>query len=215
MVWFVRVACCVSVVALAACSDSGSKKKYFETEGLLAPISSCSIDPRSFGDAEPISDIDEGNGCGIQNAWRVRTVSGVRLSQPAVVNCNIAGRFNEWVERTVQQAAEYRFGERVTEVKIAASYSCRPRNNRRGAKMSEHGFGNAIDVAGFTLESGRTITVLDGWKRGSEEKSFLKDVRTEACGPFRTVLGPGSDANHKDHLHLDLQNRRSGKAYCH
>ncbi len=80
--------------------------------------------------------------------------------------------------------------------------------------MSEHGFGNAIDIAGFTLESGRKVMVLDGWNGRGDERKFLRQVRAEACGPFMTVLGPGSDAHHRDHLHLDLQHRRSGSRYC-
>ena len=98
---------------------------------------------------------------------------------------------------------------------MAASYACRGRNNARGAKMSEHGFGNAIDISAFTLESGRKVSVLADWNGDRDAKKFLRQVRGEACGEFATVLGPGSDAHHRDHIHLDLQNRRSGNAYCH
>jgi hypothetical protein len=80
--------------------------------------------------------------------------------------------------------------------------------------MSEHGYGNAIDIAAFTLESGRKITVSDGWRGRSDERAFLRLVRQEACADFMTVLGPGSDRHHSDHIHLDLQNRRSGNHYC-
>ncbi len=91
----------------------------------------------------------------------------------------------------------------------------RPRNNVRGAKMSEHGFGNAIDIAAFTLEDGRKVSVLHDYYGSAASQRFLRQVRGEACGEFATVLGPGTDANHRDHIHLDLQNRRSGQAYCH
>ena len=80
-----------------------------------------------------------------------------------------------------------------------------------GAKLSEHGFGNAVDVAGFVLDSGQVINVEQDYYRSA----FLKTVRKNACGTFRTVLGPGSDRHHRNHIHLDLANRRSGEAFCH
>jgi hypothetical protein len=78
--------------------------------------------------------------------------------------------------------------------------------------MSEHGFGNAIDISAFTLESGRKVKVEQGFWGSRSEARFLEDVRGDACGQFHTVLGPGSDKHHEDHIHLDMQNRRS--VYC-
>ena len=198
--------------ALAACGSS--KKSYFETEGLRAPEGSCDIKPSRVGLAEKIRNINESNGCEVRNAWSIRSVGSVSFSQPATVNCGMAEPLRDWLEGTVQPEAQRAFGESVVSVDVAASYSCRPRNNQRGAKMSEHGFGNAIDISAFTLESGRKVTVLGGWRGGSEEKRFLHAVHGEACGEFHTVLGPNADANHRDHIHLDLQNRKSGKSYC-
>ena len=80
--------------------------------------------------------------------------------------------------------------------------------------MSEHGFGNAIDIAAFTLESGRRITIAGGWWGSRDERRFLHTVHDRACGSFHTVLGPDSDRAHRDHLHLDLQNRANGSTYC-
>jgi hypothetical protein len=75
---------------------------------------------------------------------------------------------------------------------------------------------NAIDIAAFTLADGEEINVLDDWYSGpSENRAFLRAIRSEACGPFHTVLGPGSDAAHRDHIHLDLQKERGGGPYCH
>jgi hypothetical protein len=212
---FLVAASCLAILAgLAACSSS-KPKQYFKTEGLLIPVSSCMADPSSFGQAEKIDDINGKSSCEVRNAYRVYSVSGVNFSQPAVVNCRVAGQFNDWVGQTVQNAAQREFGERVVALDIAASYACRPRNNKAGAKMSEHGFGNAIDISGFTLESGRKISVLKDYYGGGDERAFLRQVRGEACGTFMTVLGPGSDIHHKDHIHLDLENRRSGSTYCH
>ena len=122
---------------LAACSDSSPN---FTTRGLVAPQSQCLVDPRQVGDAERVDDIDERNGCMVENAWRMRSVAGVSLSQPAVVNCGVVSPLNDWMANKVQPAAQSAFGESVVSVDVLASYSCRPRNNRDGAKMSEHGF---------------------------------------------------------------------------
>jgi hypothetical protein len=200
---------------LSACS-SGVDKPYFRTEGVAIPTSNCAIDPRSFGNAESVPDFTNSNGCGGRNIYRVYDISGVSFSQPALVRCEVADTLAEWIANTVQPRAKAIFGQNVVSFKVAASYSCRPRNNVRGAKLSEHGMANAIDIAAFTLADGYEINVLDDWYSGpSENRTFLRSIRSEACGPFHTVLGPGSDAEHKDHLHLDLQKERGGGPYCH
>jgi hypothetical protein len=200
-----------AALLLSACGD-GSNNSSFSTRGLVAPISHCTVNPRSVAVAERIDDIDGRSSCEVDNAWSVRALAGVGFSQPATVNCGMIGPLNSWMTNTVQPAAERAFGERVASVTVAASYSCRPRNGRRGAKMSEHGYGNAIDISAFTLESGRTIQVEQGYWSFGREKRFLRHIRDEACGDFNTVLGPGSDRHHNDHIHLDMANRRS--KYC-
>ncbi|HUR44075.1 MAG TPA: extensin family protein [Aestuariivirga sp.] len=202
----------VVAVFLAACSGG---RKSFETEGLIAPLPQCRIKPSEVGEAERLRAIDEGNGCEVRNAWRIYSVANISFSQPATLNCGMADPLNDWLQNVVQPAAQRRFSESVVSVDVAASYSCRPRNNRSGNKMSEHGYGNAIDISAFTLESGRKVAVREGWSGSSDERAFLRLVRAEACEDFMTVLGPGSDRYHRDHIHLDLQNRRSGNHYCH
>lgn len=204
----------VSAIVAACGSDKTTKKAYFQTNGLIAPEGACEIKPSRIGLAEKIRNINEGNGCEIPNAWRVESIGSVRFSQSAVMNCGMADPLKDWLEDQVQPAAQRTFGESVVSVDVAASYACRPRNNEWGAKMSEHGFGNAIDISAFTLESGRKITVLEGWRAGGGDSSFLHMVHNEACGEFHTVLGPDSGSAHRDHLHLDLQVRRSASSYC-
>lgn len=203
------------IAAIAAVMTACSSRKQFETEGLKAPPQHCAIVPSTLGTAEPISAVNGGNGCRVPNPWRVYSISHMNFSQPATMTCGMVSPLDAWIQNSVQPAAQRSFGESVTGFEVAASYSCRPRNNKRGAKMSEHGFGNAIDISAFYLESGRKVTVLEGWNGKRDEEKFLRQVRAEACGSFMTVLGPGSDRHHRDHLHLDLQNRRSGSRYCH
>jgi len=80
--------------------------------------------------------------------------------------------------------------------------------------ISEHAFGNAIDVAAFTLADGRTITVKDGWHGSPEEQGFLHDVQGSACDIFTTVLSPGYNAAHYNHIHVDLMRRGDGRHPC-
>lgn len=150
------------------------------------------------------------NGCGVKDAVRVTSISGVRLSRGAVMTCDTAQALNQWVERGVKPT--FRNRGPVVEMRVAAHYSCRTRNNRRGAKISEHGKGKAIDISSFTMKDGEEITVLQGWKRGSSRR-LLQRTWKAACGPFGTVLGPKADRYHQDHFHLDTARHRGGP-YC-
>ena len=87
-------------------------------------------------------------------------------------------------------------------------------NGNPNAHISEHAFGNALDVAAFTLADGRRITVRDGWHGMPEEQGFLRDVQAAACREFNTVLAPGSNRYHDDHIHVDLMRRASGRLIC-
>ncbi|WP_027244467.1 extensin family protein [Leisingera daeponensis] len=149
-------------------------------------------------------------GCGVKDAVRVREIAGVRLSQTSLMTCNTARALKTWINREVETA----FGRRnkVVGLRVAAHYACRTRNNRPGAKISEHGRGRAIDISGFTLASGETVTVLHGWQQRKTRKK-LKKIWRAACGPFGTVLGPEADRYHKDHFHLDIARHRGG-SYC-
>lgn len=199
---------------LAACSSRTQKGPYFTTKGLRPPEASCQVKPSRLGLAEKIRNIRERNGCQVPNAWQVLSLGSIQFNEPAVLNCGMAEPLYGWLEEVVQPTAQRSFGESVVSIDVAASYACRPRNNERGAKMSEHGFGNAIDITAFTLESGRKITVEKGWWGSYADRRFLHTVHDRACGTFRTVLGPDSGRSHRDHLHLDLQNRESRQAYC-
>ncbi|WP_424944130.1 extensin family protein [Aliiroseovarius crassostreae] len=150
-------------------------------------------------------------GCGLSNGVKVSEVSGVRLSTPSIMDCTTAKALDSWVRKGVSPAVG-RLGGGLAELKVVAHYSCRTRNNRPGAKISEHGKGRAVDIAGLTLKNGAKISVLKGWRDPVQGK-VLKQMHKTACGPFGTVLGPNADRYHKDHLHLDTARHRGG-AYC-
>ncbi len=149
-------------------------------------------------------------GCGAKDAVRVTSVAGVTLSQGSIMTCEMAKALKRWVSKDVETA----FGRRnkVVSLRVAAHYACRTRNNRPGARISEHGRGKAIDIAGFKLEDGTLVTVLQGWTARETRKS-MRRIWKAACGPFGTVLGPEADRYHRDHFHLDVARHRGG-AYC-
>ncbi|MEX0283608.1 MAG: extensin family protein [Paracoccaceae bacterium] len=149
-------------------------------------------------------------GCGVSDAVRVKSVAGVTLSTPAVMNCQTAHALNTWVDKGLTPA--FRRQGRVTQIKVAAHYICRTRNNRRGAKISEHGKGKAIDISAITLNDGRVYSVEESWWRG-RGKGPMRQAYKAACGPFGTTLGPNADRYHQDHFHFDTANHRSGP-YC-
>ncbi|GAA6163938.1 extensin family protein [Pelagimonas sp. KU-00592-HH] len=151
-------------------------------------------------------------GCGIRRgAIKLYSVSGIPLSRPAVMECDTAYALKKWVEGGMKRSVK-RYGGGVVELKVAAGYSCRTRNHKKGAKISEHGKGRAIDLSGFDLKNGDHISVLHDWGNGKKGR-ILKDMHRRACGPFGTVLGPNSDRYHKDHFHFDIAKHRGGP-YC-
>lgn len=211
----VKLVASLGLATLAACS-SGRQAAEFTLDGVEPPPSVCPINPLTFADAIAIPDINEGNGCGVTHAYKINAVSGVQFVNGATINCETADTLNQWLNRTVQPAAQAIYGQRVVSVTVAASYSCRPRDNVSGAKLSEHGLGDAIDFSVFTLENGHDISVERDYYGAPNDQQFLRRIRQEACGPFHTVLGPGSDSYHRNHIHLDLQHdRRNGGPYCH
>lgn len=150
-------------------------------------------------------------GCGIDNPVQITAIDGVVLSQPAMMDCPTAIALNTWVQTGLKPAVG-RLGGGVKELRVAGHYVCRPRNNQKGAKVSEHGRGKAIDISAITLANGVSISVLKGW-RDRQHGAILKTAYKSACGPFGTTLGPGSDGYHEDHLHFDTASYRNGP-YC-
>lgn len=150
------------------------------------------------------------NACGIKDAVQITSISGVALSRPSTMDCGTAQALNKWVKKTVKPTFKRRGP--VVELQVAAHYACRTRNNQKGARVSEHGKGRAIDISGFKMANGEVVTVLSGWRKNPSQKQLQK-VWRGACGPFGTVLGPNSDRYHRDHFHLDTARYRSGP-YC-
>ena len=145
---------------------------------------------------------------------RVTGTVPVEVKPAATLACPIVSALDQWIAAAVQPAAQKWFGQPVVEIKQISAYSCRGMNGQRGARISEHAFGNALDIAAFVLADGRRITVKGGWQGSPEEQGFLRDVQGAACEQFTTVLAPGSNRFHYDHIHVDLMRRASGRRIC-
>jgi Extensin-like protein C-terminus len=138
----------------------------------------------------------------------------VSMKPAATLACPIVSALDRWLTDSVQPAAMRWFGVRVIEIKQISAYSCRGMNGNPHAHISEHAFGNALDIAAFTLADGRRVTVRGGWRGLPEEQGFLRDVQAAACQQFNTVLAPGSNSHHEDHIHVDLMRRPSRRTIC-
>ncbi|QHO71571.1 extensin [Bradyrhizobium sp. CCBAU 051011] len=138
----------------------------------------------------------------------------VSMKPAATLACPIVSALDRWLTDSVQPAAMRWLGARVVEIKQISAYSCRGMNGNPHAHISEHAFGNALDIAAFTLADGRRITVKGGWRGMPEEQGFLRDVQASACQQFNTVLAPGSNSHHEDHIHVDLMRRASRRTIC-
>jgi hypothetical protein len=135
---------------------------------------------------------------------------GIEVQPEVLVNCATAEAVARFSIETVTKIAKQQFGSGLKSIQQASGYVCRPRNGTR--KLSEHAFGNAFDIASFTLSDGTVIEVNAA--RNPKHSQFLSKIRTAACGPFKTVLGPGSDVDHATHFHLDLAKRRDNSTFC-
>jgi hypothetical protein len=147
-------------------------------------------------------------GCGVDEAVLVTSISGVKLSEAATIDCNTARALNAWVEQGLQPQFSR---DPVVQLRVAGHYICRSRNNVSGAKISEHGRGKAIDISGFVLASGEVVSIASDWRSKSHGR-LIKAAHKAACGVFNTTLGPGSDGYHEDHLHFDTASGRG--PYC-
>ncbi|MCU0829306.1 MAG: extensin family protein [Tabrizicola sp.] len=189
----------VDLAAVPPPSRKEERRKKREAKSMKGAV--CGVASIKGEEIKPIG--SKVRGCGVDEPVAVTSVAGVRLSQTATVDCSIAKALNSWVEEVAQPA----FDGRLVELQVAAHYVCRSRNNVKGAKISEHGKGRAIDISGFVLSNGKVLTVAGDYNR------LLRRIYKAACGYFRTTLGPGSDGYHEDHFHFDTS-ARSGGAYC-
>ena len=154
--------------------------------------------------------------CGAPDVVRLEAVimsdqRRVPVSPPPILRCTMAGAVADWVRADLGQELAG-LGAPLKAIANYDSYDCRGMNRVAGAKLSEHGKANALDVRAFTLADGRTVRPTDA----AVSRTFREEMRASACARFKTVLGPGSDGYHEEHIHVDLAERHnSGYRICH
>jgi len=134
----------------------------------------------------------------------------VDVVPPATVRCSMAEEVARWIREDVVPAVRTISGDVLRRLDNLASYDCRSQNHIVGARTSEHGRANALDVGAFRLADGRVLALTDV----KVTQAWRESLRTSACARFSTVLGPGSDGFHEEHIHLDLAEHRGGYKMC-
>jgi hypothetical protein len=179
-------------------------------------LQACLTDLKAIGAKFAANDpIDDGNGCGIEHPVDVAEVlPGVELGG-ATMRCKTALTMAHWLKDTVQPAMNIAMpGRKIVGLVPGSTYQCRLRNSASTGKISEHARGNAYDVAAFKLDNGEKIVMKPRTEDSTLEGAFQRTATAGACLHFTTVLSPGSDEAHEDHLHLDILERNGGYRYC-
>jgi hypothetical protein len=184
-----------------------------QNEAPAAP-SDCDVQLGKIAAFRQLSALIAPGECGAPDAVLLESVilpdqSRVAIVPPATLRCTMAEAVARWIREDVTQAAA-KLGAPPRELENMGSYECRGRNRVGGATLSEHGRANALDVRGFKLANKVTVVLADP----KVPKDFRDAIRTSACARFSTVLGPGSDAEHAEHVHLDLIERRNNFKMC-
>ncbi len=153
---------------------------------------------------------------GCQTIDTVKLMSfGTETTNLGPMTCPLAANFTAWAKHAVAPAAKAYLGSDVVRIETMGTYNCRNINGGRSGRLSQHAFGNAVDVSAFILKDGRRISVLSGWNGKPDERAFLRRLHQSACKRFGTVLGPDYNAAHANHLHFDMaQSMKDGSAYC-
>ncbi|GLS19509.1 hypothetical protein GCM10007874_25260 [Labrys miyagiensis] len=186
--------------------DPGANPPQPETKvAMLGAFPGAGIAINNLARMTPEAAIAKG-ACSVPQPYRLMALgpsSRTTLEPAATVDSAMVGGLVRW-EAGMQAAARKELGESVVAIRVAASYDCRGMNNIKGAKLSEHAHGNAIDISGYITASGKEITVKKDFYGKGADAAFLKDVHGVTCDVFQVVLGPGSDGYHEDHFHMDM-----------
>jgi hypothetical protein len=146
-------------------------------------------------------------GCTLAGAIKLRAIASrhgaVQISGEPIMLCSFARQFTGWVGDVGAPLAFAYTGEALARIETGPGLVCRTRYNKPGEKVSEHAKGNAIDIASFVLTGKTRIAVKQSPKDSQVARDLLRAFRATGCGYFTTILGPGSNAAHEEHLHFD------------
>ena len=164
--------------------------------------------------APSIPDIHGAGGCGGEDLVRLEAIvlpdkRQVSVKPAAILRCAMASALADWIRTDIAPLAAG-LGSAISDLDNFDSFECRGRNRVVGARLSEHGRANALDVRALKLANGRSISLTDR----TVPRELRETVLHSVCARFSTVLGPGSDGYHEDHIHLDLMERRGNYRIC-
>ncbi|MGB5077672.1 MAG: extensin family protein [Sphingorhabdus sp.] len=155
-----------------------------------------------------------GGGCRTIDTVKVMDF-GTETTNLGAMTCPLASNFTAWARHAVRPSAKQYLGSDLVRIETMGTYSCRNVNGGRSGTLSQHAYGNAIDISAFILKDGRRISVLKGWRGSPQEQGFLKRLHQSACKRFGTVLGPDYNSAHANHFHFDMaQSTNNGTSYC-
>lgn len=141
--------------------------------------------------------------CPLIGALRVQG-GEVALSSSFLASCPLAVAYALFERHTLQPAAQAVYGQKVVRLDHLGSFACRNIYNRENGALSRHASADALDIAGFRLADGRTVSVLKDWPKQSQDAAFLRQVRDGACEAFSVVLSPDYNAAHRNHFHVNV-----------
>jgi hypothetical protein len=179
-----------------------------------APPSACELQLSKLATFKPLPTLVGPGECGATDAVLLDAVvlpdqNKVVVSPPATLRCPMAEQIAQWVRDDVAPLV-LKFGSPLRGLDNFDSYECRGRNRVRGAQLSEHGKADALDVRLFKLADGQSLTLTDV----NVNKDWREAIKASVCARFSTILGPGSDGSHEEHIHLDLAQRRNNYKIC-
>ena len=186
----------------------------FNSAEVTSQPSECRLRLEKVAAVEPMPRLIGPGACGGRDMVRLDAVwladrTRIEVKPAPILRCEMAETFAAWVRDEAAPRLSTA-GAVLRSIDNYDSFECRGRNRVAGAKVSEHGKGNAVDVRSFALADGRVIGLTDM----TVPKDLRLGLRASACRSFTTVLGPGSDGYHEGHIHLDIAERRSGYRIC-
>jgi len=229
----VKLVCAIALLAMASVTAAAATVPLPRPRPAQAPLASTPVAPDARQTEEPpppsacrLRLTEElaiapslpapmGTGeCSVEDGVRLEAVvladkTRVAVTPPAIMRCTFAEAIVQWVRADVAPTVRP-LGARLKSLDNYAAYDCRGRNNIVGAKLSEHGKANALDVRSVKLADGTVVALTDP----QVSKDLREGLRKTTCARFTTVLGPGSDGYHEDHVHVDLAERHGGYRMC-
>jgi hypothetical protein len=201
--------------AAAAPEDEAGKLADKKKPNEPPPPSACFTRLRELAVIKQLPNIKQSGGCVASDVVQLDAVilpddSKIAVEPAPIFRCEMAAAVTDWIRDEIAPAVAEKLGAPLRAVENFDSFSCRGRNRVLGALLSEHGKANALDIRSFKLVNGTSAQPTDP----NVPKEFRDGMRKGACARFKTVLGPGSDGSHEDHIHVDLAERRNDYRLC-